>query len=426
MGGTMQVIGVGNEGRDSLTPRALAIVRQAEVLVGGQRLLDFFPEVQAERVRIGARVDEVLAGLAARLGEKRVVVLATGDPNFFGITRALLRHVPRESVEILPNLSAIQWAFAKAVEPWEDATFLSVHGRTIERLPELVMGKAKICVFTDETNSPAAIAQTLLRAGRDGYRAIICEDLGGPRERVTETTLDALAQMEVHPLNTLILLATRESQGEELAWSPGLPEEAFDRRKPKLGLITKQEIRILSLARMRLGPTSVVWDIGAGSGSVSIEAAKIARSGRVFAVEKNAEDVEIIRVNVARFRVPHVHVLHAKAPNGLDTLPDPDAVFIGGSGGAMREILGIAAGRLRDGGQIVVNAITLDNLHEAVMALRDLGLDHEAILVSVARSKPLLGMMAFEALNPVYIVTAHRGPELPPEAAQAGGAAGEA
>ncbi|MBI2561752.1 MAG: precorrin-6y C5,15-methyltransferase (decarboxylating) subunit CbiE [candidate division NC10 bacterium] len=325
MAGTIQVIGVGNEGRESLTPRALAIVQRAEVLVGGQRLLDFFPEVQAERIRIGAKVDEVLAGLAARLGEKPIVVLATGDPNFFGITRALLRHVPRESVEILPNLSALQWAFAKAREPWDDAAFLSVHGRTMERLPELVMGKAKVCLFTDETNSPPAIARALLAAGLDGYRAIVCEDLGGPRERITETTLGALAGMDVHPLNTLILLATEEVPAAELAWAPGLPEEAFDQRKPKVGLITKREIRVLSLARLAIRSDSVVWDIGAGSGSVSIEAAKLATRGRVFAVEKNAEDVEIILGNVTRFRVPHVAVVHAKAPDGLETLPDPDA-----------------------------------------------------------------------------------------------------
>jgi precorrin-6Y C5,15-methyltransferase (decarboxylating) len=412
MGGTIHVIGVGNEGRESLTPRALALIRQAEVLAGGQRLLGFFPEVRAERVRIGAKVDEVLAGLAARLGEKRIVILATGDPNFFGITRALLRHVLRESLEILPNVSALQWAFAKARETWDDAAFLSVHGRTMERLPELVRGKSKLCLFTDETNSPAAIAQTLLRAGLDGYRALLCEDLGGPQERVTETTLEVLAGTEAHPLNTLILLATGEARAPEPPWAPGLPDDAFDQRKPKVGLITKREIRILSLARLAIRPDGVVWDIGAGSGSVSIEAAKLASLGRVFAVEKNAEDVEIIRGNVARFRVPHVAAVHAKAPDGLEALPNPDAVFVGGSGGAMREILEIAAARLRPAGRIVVNAITLDSLHEAVTAMRDLGLAHEAILVSIARSKPLLGMMSFEALNPVYVVTAWH--ETPP------------
>lgn len=409
MGQAISVVGVGIEGRESLTPRALTLIQQAEVLAGGDRLLELFPEVQAERVRFGARVDEVVASLATRLGMKRIVILATGDPNFFGITRVLLRHVPRESLTVVPNVSAMQWAFAKVAEPWEDATFLSVHGRTMERLPELVRGRSKLCLFTDETNSPPAVARALLEAGVDGYRAILCEDLGGPEERITETTLAALAELEVHPLSTLILLAMHELPEPPGGFTLGLPEECFDHRTPHTGLITKREIRVLSLARLNLTPRSIVWDIGAGSGAVAIEAARIARYGRVFAVEKHAEDVEIIRGNVAKFEVPHVHLLHSKAPAELETLPNPDAVFIGGSGGALREILAVASPRLRPGGRIVVNAITLETLHVAVSAFRDLGLEHEAILVNVARSKSLRSLMSFEALNPVYIVTAWRG-----------------
>jgi precorrin-6Y C5,15-methyltransferase (decarboxylating) len=418
----IHVVGVGREGAESLTPRALAVVRQAEVLAGGQRLLDCFPDVPAERVRIGARVDDALAALAARRGERRIVVLATGDPSYFGITRALRRHVPADDLEIVPNVSALQWAFAHAREPWDDAAFLTVHGRSMDGLVDHVRGRSKVCLFTDETNTPAAIARALLEAGLQDYRAVLCEDLGGPAERIRRLTLAELAAVDAHPLNTLILLGpeTASPATEPVAWSPGLPEDAFDQRKPKLGLITKREVRVLSLARLRLRPDSVLWDIGAGSGSVSIEAARLAPRGRVFAVEKNAEDVEIVRANVARFDVPHVAAVHARAPEGLDGLPDPDAVFVGGSGGALAEILAIAAKRLRPGGRIVVNAITLETLHEAVQSYRQLGLAHEAILVSVARSKPLLEMMSFEALNPVYIVTAWR-PEPEPAAGPGGG-----
>jgi precorrin-6Y C5,15-methyltransferase (decarboxylating) len=403
----IHVVGVGRDGAASLAPRALAVVERAEVLAGGQRLLDCFPDVRAERVKIGARVDETLASLAARRGERRVVVLATGDPNYFGITRALLRHVPAEALEILPGVSALQWAFAAAREPWDDATFLTVHGRRMDGLVDAVRGRAKVCLFTDETNTPAAIARALRAAGLRDHRAVLCEDLGGPDERVRRLTLDELAEVEAHALNTLILLGPEgaPSTAAPVAWNPGLPEEAFDQRRPKVGLITKREVRILSLARLEIRPDSVVWDIGAGSGSVSIEAARLAPRGRIFAVEKNAEDVEIVRANVQRFGVPHVTVLHARAPEGLDAWPDPDAVFVGGSGGGLREILAIAAKRLRPGGRIVVNAITLDTLHEAVSAYRALGLAHDATLVSIARSKPLLGMLSFEALNPVYVVT---------------------
>jgi precorrin-6Y C5,15-methyltransferase (decarboxylating) len=408
--GSIWVIGVGNEGAESLTPRALAVVEKAEVLVGGHRLLDFFPHVPAERVRIGAKVDEVLAEVARRRGEQRVIVLATGDPNYFGITRALLRHVPAEDLVIVPNVSTLQWAFAKAREPWDDAAFLTVHGRSMEGLVDAVRGQRKICVFTDERNTPSAIARALVDTGLSDYEAVLCEDLGGPAERVSRMSLIALADYEAHPLNTLILLGPGALSAQEArAWTPGLPEDAFDHRKPKLGLITKREVRVLSLSRLALKADSVVWDIGAGSGSVSVEAARLSRHGRVFAVEKNAEDVEIVRSNVEKFRVPHVTVLHATAPDRLDELPDPDAVFVGGSGEKLREILSVAATRLKAHGRIVVNAVTLETVHETVAVFRELGFAHEAILVSIARSKPLLGRTSFEALNPVYIVTAWRG-----------------
>ncbi|MBI2160288.1 MAG: precorrin-6y C5,15-methyltransferase (decarboxylating) subunit CbiE [candidate division NC10 bacterium] len=413
----IHVVGVGREGVESLTPRALAIVEKAELLVGGQRLLDGFPHVPAERVKLGAKVDEVLAAVAARRAERRVVVLATGDPNYFGITRALLRHVPADDLEIVPNVSALQWAFAKAREPWDDATFLTVHGRSTDGLVEAVRGQGKVCLFTDEKNTPSAIARILLDAGLGEYRAILCEDLGGPAERVRPLSLHELTSVDAHPLNTLILLGpvVGTPEREPVAWTPGLPEEVFDQRKPKLGLITKREVRVLSLSRLALRPDSAVWDIGAGSGSVSVEAARLAPRGRVFAVEKNAEDVQIVLANVEKFGVPHVTVVHAHAPEGLKRLPDPDAVFVGGSGGGLSDILAIASARLRPRGRIVVNAITLDTLHEAVSTFRQLGLEHEAILVSIARSKPLLQMMSFEALNPVYIVTAWRAEPVPTE-----------
>jgi len=407
--GIIHVVGVGNDGAESLTPRALRIVDKAEVLVGGQRLLDAFPHVPAERVKLGARVDEALAAVVSGRASRRVVVLATGDPNYFGITRALLRHVPAEALEIVPNVSALQWAFAKAREPWDDAAFLTVHGRSMAGLAAAVRGQRKVCLFTDERNTPAALARALLEAGLGDYRAVLCEDLGGASERVSRLSLQELAGRAAHSLNTLILLAPEgAASAPVLAWTPGLPDEAFEQRTPKRGLITKREVRVLSLARLALQPDSVVWDIGAGSGSVSIEAARLASRGRVFAVEKNAEDAEIVRSNVERFGVPHVTVVQAVAPDGLKALPDPDAVFVGGSGGRLREILRLCAAHLRPNGRLVVNAITVDTLHETLTVLRELAVPHEAILASIARSKPLLGMMSFEALNPVYIVTAWR------------------
>jgi precorrin-6Y C5,15-methyltransferase (decarboxylating) len=191
-------------------------------------------------------------------------------------------------------------------------------------------------------------------------------------------------------------------------WTPGIPEDEFHYRQPRRGLITKTEVRVLSLAKLRIREESVVWDIGAGSGSVAIEAALIARKGSVWAIEKNAEDMENVTQNVEKFGVGNVTAMNARAPERLNEFPDPDAVFIGGSGGEMREILEIVWKRLRPGGRVVVNAITLDNSYEAVSSMKELGFEVEATLAQISRSKPLLGMMSFEALNPIYIITGKR------------------
>ena len=191
-------------------------------------------------------------------------------------------------------------------------------------------------------------------------------------------------------------------------WTPGIPEEEFHHRQPRCGLITKAEVRVLSLAKLRIREESVIWDIGAGSGSVAIEAALIAGRGSVWAIEKNAEDMENIARNVGKFGVTNVTAMNAVAPERLDEFPDPDAVFIGGSGGEMREILGIVGKRLRTGGRVVVNAITLDSSYEAVSFMKELGFEVETTLVQIARSKALLGKTSFEALNPIYIITGKR------------------
>lgn len=190
-------------------------------------------------------------------------------------------------------------------------------------------------------------------------------------------------------------------------WVLGIPDGAFEQRRPRRGLITKAEVRLISLSRMRIPPDGVVWDIGTGSGSVSVEAARLAPRGQVWTIEKNEEDVAIALRNVRRFGVEdRVHVVHGRAPEGLADWPAPNAVFVGGSSGSMRPILEAAARRLLPGGRIVVNAATIENLYEAVSGLRELGLGVEVTLVQVARSRPILDLTRFEALDPVYVITA--------------------
>lgn len=201
------IVGVGNDGKAGLSQIALELIEKADLLIGGERLLAFFPESTAERVVIKSKLDETVERVKAGYGHRRIVVLATGDPNFYGITRTLTQRLPKEWFELLPAVSAMQWAFAKIKEPWDDAVFISVHGRRpLEPLVELVRRSRKIGVFTDEVQSPPAIARRLLAEGIDRFRAYVCEDLGSEREKVTEADLETLAGMTVSPLNTLILI----------------------------------------------------------------------------------------------------------------------------------------------------------------------------------------------------------------------------
>lgn len=191
-------------------------------------------------------------------------------------------------------------------------------------------------------------------------------------------------------------------------WTLGIADDEFHQRKPLRGLITKMEVRVVALARLGLRDDSIVWDVGAGSGTVSIEAALLAPRGRVFAIEKDPEDCDNIRLNVAKFAAANVEVLEALAPDCFAALPDPDAVFVGGSAGRMGAILEQALARLRPSGRVVVDAATIENLAEAVSCLKRLGVAPDVTLLSAARSKDIVGLTRFEALNPVFIVAARR------------------
>ena len=404
------IIGVGPSGGSSLTPETRHIIDWVEILFGGERLLNMFTSAAGQRVIIRNNLAEVTERIKANLGRKRMAVLASGDPSFYGIAKYLIGKLGKDIFEIIPNVSSMQLAFAKIKESWDDATFVSVHSRPIEDIVVTVRSSHKIGIFTDEEHSPATIARVLLAHGMDGYRAYVCQNLGGKDEKVIETDLHRLSEMDFLPLNILILLRVQQkkAQGAPCPRLLGIPDEEFYRRGPKGGLITKLEVRAVSLAKMRLAVDSVVWDIGAGSGAVSIEASFLARKGRIFAIEKNTEDVAIIRKNLQRLGVSNVKVIQALAPDGLGDLPNPTAVFIGGSGGRMEAILDIACHRLKPGGRIVINAVTLESMNTAVGGLKARGFTTEVTLINIARSKAIANLTRLEALNPVFVVTGWR------------------
>jgi precorrin-6Y C5,15-methyltransferase (decarboxylating) len=411
------LVGIGDDGCVGLSSRAANAVARAQVLVGGERQLAFFPQFAGERVVLKGGIAAALDRVAALAEEHTVCVLASGDPLFFGIGARVVARLGAGHVEVIPQPSSVQWAFARAGIAWDDAAVVSVHGRSPEGFVTRLRALSKVAVLTDDESSPPRLAARLLEHGDAAWSAWVCEDLAGPGERVRRFTLPELSALtDVRPLNVLLLVRD-DAEWRAPPVVPYLDEEEFARRMPKKGLITKREVRVLSLAAMQLRPDSVVWDVGAGSGSVSIEAAMLASRGRVHAIEIDPEGVALCRDNARAHGVDNVRVVHGRAPEALADLEDPDAVFIGGSKGSMDEIIGVALDRLRPGGRLVVNAVTLENVGEAYRTLRARGLAPEITMLNVSRGEPLAHYMRYEALNPIHVFAVTKPPSLVPEVA---------
>lgn len=402
---TIAVIGIGDDGAAGLPELYIDRIKRAEVLVGGERQLEFFPDFRGETIPLKGGLSEITEKLQAE--NRRTVVLASGDPLFYGIGGYLAGKFPGR-VEVYPQVSSLQLAFARIGESWQNAFIASAHGRSLKGLAQRIDGQAKVALLTDEKNHPGAIARYLLEFGMTEYRVFVGEHLGGAKERTGWYELEELAATDESaflPLNIIIL---RRLPGVPTPqWPLGIDDAEFAQRKPDKGLITKKEVRVLSLAALRLKRDSIVWDIGTCTGSIAIEAARICRDGAVYAVEKNEGDLANFQENIRKFRTD-ITGIHAKAPAGLDQFPDPDAVFIGGSGGELRELLSICCNRLRPNGTIVLNAATIENLAAATQAFAEEGFATDITLAQISRSKPILDMTRFESLNPVYIIAARR------------------
>jgi precorrin-6Y C5,15-methyltransferase (decarboxylating) len=398
---TIHVIGAGVEGQEGFSRRALDLIKGAELLMGGTRQLALFPDFPGQTLEIGSNLGKVVERIEKATGS--IVVLASGDPLFFGIGRYLLRNLPEADLEFVPNVSSVQYAFSKIREPWDDAIFVSVHGRGLGGAIDQIVAHDKIAVLTDEVNTPQVVARELVERGRDGYAVYLCEDLGSANERILHTDIRGLLEIEAAPLNVLILIKEYEAGGEGALPGIGIPDEEFSTVKK---LMTREEVRAISLAKLRLRHDMILWDIGAGSGSVSIEADHLLPNGRVFAVECNAQSLAFLKENLNKFGSRNVALVEGKAPACLEDLPDPDRVFIGGSGGHLWDILEAADARLPSGGRVVLNATTLDTLTSASEFFENTGYQLEVITVNISRTKPLTDYKMFEAFNPVFVLVA--------------------
>jgi precorrin-6Y C5,15-methyltransferase (decarboxylating) len=401
----VQVVGLGMSPAD-LTPRTLEIIREAQVLVGGRRLLDYFPEHLAMKIPLGKDPEGTLRQIAALAEAKRVVVLASGDPNFYGIGPLVVKLLGGEQVVIHPNLTAVQAACARLKMPWQDATIISLHGRSLEQLDAGLQKPGALIIYTDPVHTPGEIARFLMDRGLTKSRLCVAEDLGQDTERVTWMSLAEVQEREFSALNLVVALPEpREASFPGSSLHLGLPEEDF---LHQAGLITKTEVRAVVLAKLHLLPGQVLWDVGAGCGSVGLEASLLISDGKIFAVERHPERAAQIAANRDRFGVANLEIVCAPAPVCLAKLPDPQRVFVGGGGPEVGAIIREAMRRLTSGGRVVITAALLETLETARNVLTEAGWEVEVVHLQVSRSYPLAGGTALQALNPVWVVTSQK------------------
>jgi precorrin-6Y C5,15-methyltransferase (decarboxylating) len=428
----IHVIGIGYRPFDA---KARQIVLNADIILSSTRLMEVFPsyveyDTVKEKVLVINRIDELMDHIRENLEGKRIVLLASGDPLFFGIGRKVLDEFGPGRVELFPDLSSIQLAFSKVKETWDNAFLMSLHGGPdpekrrrlpyeLEAIPSLLETHPKIAVLTDRENNPAVIASAL-RAGspaeqRAGaprpYSLIIhvCERLGYPDEKITSGTPEEIARKTFDGPNVVIIMNRRGGAPPPLseAENPGTLKPSFGLTEDEIthsrGLITKDEVRAVTIHKLKLPQKGVLWDIGAGSGSVSVEAARLFPGLKVYAIERDREQLANIEENKKKFTAANIAITNGEAPEVLGDLPSPDRVFIGGSGGQLSGIMRRIREKMRRG-IVVINAVTLDTLNEAILLFENNGFEPEVSQVFVSRAKMLGGQRQMSGLNPVFVI----------------------
>jgi precorrin-6B C5,15-methyltransferase / cobalt-precorrin-6B C5,C15-methyltransferase len=404
----IQIVGIGDDGLEGLTAAARQLVEKAELLVGARPLIAA-TSTKAEKIEIGGDLDAVVRKIESA-GSKRVVVLTAGDPLFYGTARYLCDRLGKDRFDVTPHVSSMQLAFARVKESWDDAYLTNLATQPLELVVEKARTAAKVGVFTTEAAPPNAVAQALLDRKIDYFTAYVCENLGSPDERVTHDELAEIARQEFGPLNVLILIRKPDVPDRPPAMMGrrlfGNPDEEFLQSKPKRGLLTPAEVRAIALSLMDIGPTSTIWDVGAGSGSVAIEAAQIASGGRVYAIEMDPEDYALIASNAERFGVRNLTPILGKAPEAWAGLAPPDAVFVGGTGRQVRRIVELAFDQLRSGGRLVANVGSIDNLAAVREVLQTKAGDAQVLMINLARGNDQLERLHFESLHPTFLISA--------------------
>lgn len=391
------LIGMGSGQPENLTLQGLAALRQADLILGARRLLAVLPAGCTENRAAAYRPDEV-AELLQTSGAENAVLVYSGDTGFYSGASAMMEKLEALGVRarVLPGLSSIQLLAAALGRPWQGWNLVSAHGRTCDPVAECMQGRPTF-FLTGGSEDPATLCAQLAAEGFGDVQGVVGQCLGTPEEKLFRGSVKELAAGRFNSLSVLLAEAAEVLPRR----APGLPDEAFERGDVPM---TKQEVRAAVLAKLAVRPEDILWDVGAGTGSVSVELALAAPRGRVYAVECRPEGCALIKANREKFRTRNLVLVEGLAPAALSDLPAPDAVFIGGSKGSLAAIVDAALDKNPDA-RICVSAIALESLSAAVAALTAKGRTVQVSQIAVSRARAVGGLHLMMAQNPIYLIT---------------------
>ena len=391
------LIGMGSGQPENLTLQGLAALRQADLILGARRLLAVLPAGCTENRAAAYRPDEV-AELLQTSGAENAVLVYSGDTGFYSGASSMMEKLEALGVRarVLPGLSSIQLLAAALGRPWQGWNLVSAHGRTCDPVAECMQGRPTF-FLTGGSEDPATLCAQLAAEGFGDVQGDVGQCLGTPEEKLFRGSVKELAAGRFNSLSVLLVEAAEVLPRR----APGLPDEAFERGDVPM---TKQEVRAAVLAKLAVRPEDILWDVGAGTGSVSVELALAAPRGRVYAVECRPEGCALIKANREKFRTRNLVLVEGLAPAALSDLPAPDAVFIGGSKGSLAAIVDAALDKNPDA-RICVSAIALETLSAAVAALTAKGRTVQVSQIAVSRAKAVGGLHLMMAQNPIYLIT---------------------
>jgi len=389
----LTVIGLGENGLDALPASSRALIESAEVLLGGKRHLAMVTESGAERLTWRVPLLDTMADIETRRG-KRFVVLATGDPMHYGIAVTLARHFALDEMLILPSVGALSLACARMGWPVAEVECLTLHGRPIETLRAYLAPENRLVILSQDDSTPAAVAAELEAAGYGASEMSVFEHMGGEEERRIDGQADSWSDQEIADFNSVAVRCKGGSRARRYFGAPGLRDRAFEND----GQLTKREVRALTLSALAPAPGALLWDIGAGSGSVAVEWMLGVRGTEAFAIERDEQRVARIARNASALGVPTLKPLHGDAPEATELLPAPNAIFIGGGLGVVGMVETCWA-RLKPGGRLVANAVTPES--EALLTRWSEDLGGNMVRINISRAKSVGNSTIWRPLSPV-------------------------